>query len=582
MESNRSVIRSIETKSATLSNWTNNATERFNQFKNRISLNLGWGKLIFAHTFNNQQEIARELLAESPDERNIAFYVPDPHVILSQAPQDVFLDPSHTFRCWLEEYKELPAPTNKFLIRKLKHKEDIEEVNRIMQQLKMVPLKEDVVWKRRHSTTVTVFIAEDMGTGQIIGSVMGVDHRVAFNDPENGSSLWALAVDPLSCHPGIGESLVRSLIKYYITCNRAYLDLSVMHNNRPAINLYHKLGFVRIPVFSMKKKNIINEPLYTAESNESGLNPYAMIICKEAKRRGIQVDVIDAEYDLFILSFGGYQVSCRESLSDLTSAVALNNCDNKHLTLRLLKKAGLRVPDQQPASSEQENRAFLEKHGRLVVKPARGEQGKGIFVDIRDEMEMANAILEASRFCDLVLLEEMLPGKDLRIVVIDYQVVAAALREPPGIVGDGNHSVKELIEKLSMRRAAQTGGESQVPMDSETERCVVNAGYQLDDVLPTDQFLQVRKTANLHTGGKLVDVTAELHPDISAAAVKAAETLKIPVTGLDFIVTEVNQSDYSIIEANERPGLANHEPRPTAERFIDLLFPNSKPLKSLI
>ena len=86
----------------------------------------------------------------------------------------------------------------------------------------------------------------------------------------------------------------------------------------------------------------------------------------------------------------------------------------------------------------------------------------------------------------------------------------------------------------------------------------------------------MRRTANLHTGGTIEDVTAELHPEIAAAAVRAAEALDIPVTGIDFLVPDVAGSDYVFIEANERPGLANHEPQPTAERFVDLLFPETR------
>jgi D-alanine-D-alanine ligase-like ATP-grasp enzyme len=85
----------------------------------------------------------------------------------------------------------------------------------------------------------------------------------------------------------------------------------------------------------------------------------------------------------------------------------------------------------------------------------------------------------------------------------------------------------------------------------------------------------VRKTANLHTGGTIHDVTAKLHPTLRQAAIDAAAALEIPVTGLDLIVSEPEGEEYVIIEANERPGLANHEPQPTAERFIDLLFPNT-------
>jgi len=122
---------------------------------------------------------------------------------------------------------------------------------------------------------------------------------------------------------------------------------------------------------------------------------------------------------------------------------------------------------------------------------------------------------------------------------------------------------------------AATGGESKIPVDAETKRILQQYGFDLDTVLPQDQRLFVRKTANLHTGGTIHDVTGELHSKLVEACVLAAKALKIPVVGLDLLVPEPRSEDYVIIEANERPGLANHEPQPTAERFIDLLFPHS-------
>jgi D-alanine-D-alanine ligase-like ATP-grasp enzyme len=113
-------------------------------------------------------------------------------------------------------------------------------------------------------------------------------------------------------------------------------------------------------------------------------------------------------------------------------------------------------------------------------------------------------------------------------------------------------------------------------MDWETRRCVKEGGYALTDVLPKGRSMTVRKTANLHTGGTIHDVTAKIHPDLAAVAVIGAKALAIPVVGFDFIVPSITKPDYVIIEANERPGLANHEPQPTAERYIDLLFPQTK------
>ncbi len=143
------------------------------------------------------------------------------------------------------------------------------------------------------------------------------------------------------------------------------------------------------------------------------------------------------------------------------------------------------------------------------------------------------------------------------------------------MVGNGQHPIRTLIEKQSRRRSAATQGESSIPIDDETVRCLAKAGYDLDDVPPAETRLQVRGAANLHTGGTIHDVTEDLHPELRTAAEQAAEILQIPVVGLDFIVPDVSAPDYVIIEANERPGLANHDPQPTAERFVDLLFPHT-------
>ena len=220
--------------------------------------------------------------------------------------------------------------------------------------------------------------------------------------------------------------------------------------------------------------------------------------------------------------------------------------------------------------------AFLAAHGRVVVKPARGEQGQGVRVDLDKLEDVQQAIEQAHHFCDHVIVEQMVAGEDLRIVVIDHQVVAAASRRPAVITGDGRNNTQTLIDKQSRRRQMATAGESRIPVDDETVRCLKVQGYTLDDVPPAGTRLQVRKTANLHTGGTIHDVTAQLHPALREAAERASRALEIPVVGFDFMVSAPDQPDYVVIEANERPGLANHEPQPTAERFIDLLFPQTR------
>jgi GNAT-family acetyltransferase (TIGR03103 family) len=540
-------------------------------------IHVGWGRLLFGQTFADAARLVAALANEEPDERDIAVYVCDPHVALSLAPQDVFLDPSHTLRLTMADYRAGDGAARGFTVRRVEDAHDAAASNRLYARLQMVQVPIGFFMRNLDSRELIYLVAEDDG-GNIIGSVSGVDHVAAFDDPDQGSSLWCLAVDPECSLPGVGEALVRALAEHFHALGRQSMDLSVMHDNAPALKLYDRLGFRRVPLFTLKKRNPINEQLFIAPEPEARLNPYARIIINEARRRGIAVQVEDEAANLFRLGFGGRTVSCRESLSDLTSAVAVARCDDKALTRRLLARAGVSVPEQIEASRRpgRLEREFLERHGSVVVKPARGEQGVGISVDLRDMASMTRAIERARRHADCVLIERFCAGSDLRIVVIDSRVVAAALRRPARVVGNGRDRIERLIESQSRRRAAVTGGESRIPLDDETRRCIELAGYTLDDVLPEGTTLDVRRTANLHTGGTLHDVTDQLSETLAAAAVKAATVLEMPVVGLDLLVTDPAGDSYVFIEANERPGLANHEPRPTAERFVDLLFPQTR------
>lgn len=572
----RAGIRLERRNAPSLRNWqaADNA-EAGRKLPKEVILDCGWGRLLFAHTFADNRRLANALREESEDRRDIAFYLRDPHVVLALAPQALFLDPSHTYRLWLANWLPGRVRLRTIAIRKLRTRTDSEAINKIYASRQMVEVDPAFIWRSRKSRAMTYLVAEDVQSGEIVGTVTGVDHAEAFDDPENGSSLWCLAVDPRATQPGIGRALVAHLADHYLARGRAFVDLSVMHDNTQAIALYEKMGFQRVPVFTLKNKNPINEQLYTAPAANDGLNPYAKIIVDEARRRGIAVDVYDAEQGYFTLSFGGRSIICRESLTELTTAIAMSRCDNKRVTSNVLRDAGLRVPGQLRAGDESQERAFLKRHRELVVKPARGEQGRGITVGVSRWRDLQRAIREARKSCDEVVLEQLCDGEDLRIVVIDFDVVAAAVRRPPEVVGDGKLTIEALIGKSSRRRATATGGESRIPIDAETRRVVRGQGYTLADVLASGERIKVRKTANLHTGGTLHDVTDRLSAVLHDAACEAARALDIPVVGLDLVVPSVDGDAYTIIEANERVGLANHEPQPTAQRFVDLLFPQT-------
>ena len=314
----------------------------------------------------------------------------------------------------------------------------------------------------------------------------------------------------------------------------------------------------------------------TGGSSFDELNRYTRIIVDEALRRGIHVDVLDPGTGHLRLTLATRTVTTRESLSELTSQAAFDRCNDKLATRAVLAAAGVPLPRGRAATFDDDDRAFLAECGSIVVKPAVGEGGAAVSVGVATPEELDLTIEAARAVCPSVVLEATSPGDDLRVVVIADEVVAAAVRRPPTVVGDGRATIATLISELAERRAAETDGAARIPLDATTSAVVEAAGHSLDTVLPEGEELRVRRTANVHTGGTIDDVTDELHPALAAIALDVARALEIPVVGVDLMVPDVSGPVGVVIEANEQPGLANHEPRPTAQRFLDLLFPESR------
>lgn len=305
------------------------------------------------------------------------------------------------------------------------------------------------------------------------------------------------------------------------------------------------------------------------------MNVYAEVIVAEARRRGVAVRVVDEGRALFWLEHAGTAVLCRESLTDRTSGVTYELCADKRLTHDWLERAGFRVPRRTPYRDAAAARRFLDACARVVIKPARGEQGHGVTVDVADPDTLERAVAGARRWDEHVLLEEFIPGRDLRVIVIGHRFVAAIERVPPVVRGDGRRTVAQLVDAYNRERHAATRGESQVPADDETRRCVRLAGFAWDEAVPRGAAVRLRKTANYHTGGTIVDVTPDVSPALRAMTEDASRVLRIPVVGFDLLTPDYRGAEYVVIEANERPGLANHEPQPVPERFIDFLFPET-------
>lgn len=536
---------------------------------------MGWGRVVFGETFDDLRDLELLLRDEATGRRDLCIYLPDPHVFVALNPTEFFIDPSHTYRLRLDGTRS--APESKLIeIRRPTGRDELAEVNNLYRRNGMVDADVDVMEQNlREQDQVIYLVAVDRHTGSVVGTVTGLDHHALYGDPARGSSLWCLASDPNRMYPRIGRTLIQALAAALAERGAAFVDLSVVHDNRAAIALYRSEGFEKTTDLVVKRKNAINKPLFTATPQDDldTLNPYARVIADEAIKRNIKVRVLDGQAGYLELEHAGLRVITRESLSQYTTAVAMSRCDDKRVAREIAQRAGLRIPRGRTATFDERDHEFLAEVGAVVVKPHRGEQGAGITVRVTTNEDLDAALRRAGGAGTEILIEEHCEGQDLRLVVIDGRVVAAAVRRPAQVVGTGEATVRELIATQSASRQASTGGESRIPLDNVTEATVREEGWQLDDVPPAGTRIQVRRTANLHTGGTIHDVTADVSDALKRAAITAASAIGIPVTGIDLLVPDIGGDEYVFIEANERPGLANHEPQPVVEAFLDFLMP---------
>jgi cyanophycin synthetase len=218
----------------------------------------------------------------------------------------------------------------------------------------------------------------------------------------------------------------------------------------------------------------------------------------------------------------------------------------------------------------------------VVVKPSNQKGGRGIMTGLKSADEIRIAFERAREYSDRVLVESLIEGTDHRLMIVDGKFLAASMRSPPIITGDGKRTIDELIRELNTDPLRDGWRWKPVTEDSELNRLLDKAGYRLDTVLETGETIALRSTANISTGGTSIDLTDSVHPDNRELAVRAAKAIGLDVAGVDFMTTDVSQSykvvGGAIIEVNARAGFRPHtwvvkgQPRDVAGAVIDNMF----------
>lgn len=321
--------------------------------------------------------------------------------------------------------------------------------------------------------------------------------------------------------------------------------------------------------------------------------PSTGAIVQEANRRGVPVLRLDPQRSLVQLGHGKYQKRIWATVTSGTPNVAVDIASNKELTNRLLLEVGIPVPRSAVVTNLEEAQRASQRIGYpVVLKPLDGNHGRGVFINLEDDDEVGEFFQSAMNESrgGTVVVESFIPGKDYRILVIQNQVVAVSERVPAHVVGDGKLTVQELIDRENADPRRGVGHEkilTRIGVDSQTLEVLERDGRSLDDIPEDGDFVQLKLTGNMSTGGTAIDRTDEIHPDNVEIARQAAMVVGLDIAGIDFITTDIAQSvrqtGGAICEVNAGPGFRMHthptegHPRHVGRAVVDMLFPRSQP-----
>ena len=334
-------------------------------------------------------------------------------------------------------------------------------------------------------------------------------------------------------------------------------------------------------------EDIFNKLSEVKYETDLGLSTNALIT--EAKKRGIPVTRVGNQ-NLVRLNYGNKARLIQATLLDCTSCVAVDIACDKNLTKSILNDMQIPVPYGFVVSSASEayERA-LDIDASVVIKPLNSNQGKGVRANLYSRDEIFTSYDIARNYSKKVIVEKFIEGKDYRVLVVGDKVVAVALRVPANVVGDGEHTIKELINEINKNPNRGRGHEkplTKIEINQKTYEVLNKQNLTLRDIPKKGEKVILCENCNISTGGTSEDCTDIIHPHNAEYAVRSAKALKIDVAGIDFVTNDISQSiketNGAIIEVNAAPGIRMHlypykgQPRNVAKDIIDYLFSDDK------
>jgi cyanophycin synthetase len=294
------------------------------------------------------------------------------------------------------------------------------------------------------------------------------------------------------------------------------------------------------------------------------LGPSTAAIVDAALARGIPVRRL-TDGSMVQFGWGAKQRRIQAAEVDTTSAIAESIAQDKALTKSLLHAAGVPVPLGKPATTLEQAWQIAQDVGLpVVVKPQDGNQGKGVSVNISDRAAFDKAYATALRY-GVVMVEKFLPGHDYRLLVVGNKLVAASRREPPLVVGDGKHTVRQLVDLVNAdprRGDGHATSLTKIRFDDIAISRLHEQDLQPESIPVKGRRVLLRNNANLSTGGTATDVTDDVHPEVASRAIEAAQMVGLDICGVDVVCESIQrpleEQNGGIVEVNAAPGLRMH------------------------
>jgi cyanophycin synthetase len=319
------------------------------------------------------------------------------------------------------------------------------------------------------------------------------------------------------------------------------------------------------------------------------LGPSTGSIVEEAIARDIPWIRLNNQ-SLVQLGYGKNQVRFRATMTEKTSSIAVDIASNKDETKRLLMEQAIPVAKGITISSVENVDEAIRKVGfPLVFKPLDGNHGRGISINIKTREEAVTGYEFAAKISRRVIVERFVTGYDFRVLVIDNKMVAAALRDPAHVMGDGVSTIQQLIDIENTDPRRGYGHEkvlTLIAIDRDTLDLLEKKRYTLGTVPQKGEKVFVKSTANLSTGGTSVDVTDHVHPQNIFICERISKIIGLDICGIDIMAQNLSEplteTGGVVLEVNAAPGFRMHIapseglPRNVAGHVIDMLYPYGK------